>query len=102
MQEPMLRKIFLAFMQIHILQHAGKAPIYGSWMMEELKHHGYDISAGTLYPMFHQLEKDGLLAMQQEVVGGKVRKYYRLTERGAVVLKEAKAKIQELTGEVEA
>ncbi len=37
MQEPVLRKLFLAFIQVHILHHANKEPIYGTWMMEELK-----------------------------------------------------------------
>ena len=47
MQDVILRKLFLGFIQIHILHHAAKAPFYGAWMMEELAHHGYDISAGT-------------------------------------------------------
>ena len=57
MQDAILRKLFLGFIQIHILHHAAKAPFYGAWMMEELAHHGYDISAGTLYPILHNLEK---------------------------------------------
>lgn len=100
MQEPILRKLFLAFIQIHILHHARKEPIYGTWMMEELKEHGYDISAGTLYPIFHNLEKAGLLNVQNQTVGGKVRKYYSITEKGISVLEQAKIKIGELTGEL--
>lgn len=99
MQEPLLRKLFLAFIQVHILHHAKKEPIYGSWMMEELKRHGYEISSGTLYPIFHNLEKDGLLTVKTAVVGGKVRKYYSITEKGEAVLKEAYGKIAELHGE---
>lgn len=48
-------------------------------MMEELHRHGYDIGAGTPYPILHQLEEVGYLASQAEVVGGKRRKYYRAT-----------------------
>lgn len=95
MQEPVLRKIFLAFIQVHILHHAKKEPLYGSWMIEELKRHGYEISAGTLYPIFHNLEKDGLLSTENKVVAGKVRKYYSITEKGIVVLEEAREKIAE-------
>lgn len=100
MQEPVLRKLFLAFIQVHILHHAKKESIYGSWMMEELKHHGYEISAGTLYPIFHNLEKDGLLSVDNKIVGGKVRKYYAITEKGILVLDQAKKKITELKREV--
>ncbi|ADL04868.1 PadR family transcriptional regulator [Lacrimispora saccharolytica] len=101
MQEPVLRKLFLAFIQVHILHHAKKEPIYGSWMTEELKHHGYKISAGTLYPIFHNLEKDGLLRAESITVEGKVRKYYSITEKGTSVLEQAKEKIAELKGEIQ-
>ena len=100
MQEPVLRKLFLAFIQVHILHHAKKEPIYGSWMIEELKRHGYEISAGTLYPIFHNLEKDGLLSSENVAVNGKIRKYYSITEKGTSVLKEANKKICELKGEI--
>ena len=100
MQEPVLRKLFLAFIQVHILHHAKKEPIYGSWMIDELKRHGYEISAGTLYPIFHNLEKDGLLTSENVTVQGKFRKYYSITEKGTAVLQEANRKISELKGEI--
>ncbi len=100
MQEPILRKLFLAFIQVHILHHAKYEPIYGSWMIDELVRHGYKISAGTLYPILHGMEKDGLILMEKRVVSGKVRKYYTATDRGVEALAQAKAKIAELTGEI--
>lgn len=100
MQDAILRKLFLGFIQIHILHHASKAPFYGAWMIEELAHHGYDVSAGTLYPILHSLEKAKLLQTEKQVVEGKTRKYYRITETGAQTLSAAKAKIAELTHEL--
>ncbi len=100
MQDPILRKLFLGFIQVHILHHAKIDPVYGSFMIEELKHHGYDISPGTLYPIFHNLEKAGLLYVTKQVVEGKMRKYYHITEAGEQVLLEAKKKAKELTKEV--
>ncbi len=100
MQEPILRKLFLGFIQIHILHHAKKEPLFGAFMIEELKHHGYDISPGTLYPIFHNLEKSSMLTVESKVVEGKVRKYYSITPKGEEVLKEAKLKIKELTLEL--
>ncbi len=100
MQDPILRKLFLGFIQVHILHHAKKEPIFGTFMIEELKSHGYDISPGTLYPIFHNLEKAELLAVESVTVDGKVRKYYSITEKGEVVLAEAKKKARELVGEL--
>ncbi len=100
MQDPILRKLFLGFIQIHILHHAKKAPVFGAFMTEELKNHGYDISPGTLYPIFHNLEKYGLLSSYTQVVDGKTRKYYKITTQGEATLKEAKNKAEELTKEL--
>ena len=100
MQEPVLRKLFLGFIQIHILHHAKKEPFFGSWMIEELSNHGYDISAGTLYPILHNLEKSGLLTTEKQIIEGKIRKYYMITPEGETVLIAAKDKIKELTREL--
>ena len=96
----MMRNIFLGFIRIHILHHAYEGEIFGVEMMDELRRHGYSISSGTLYPILHSLEKDGYLTRRDEVVGGKVRKYYRITEKGVKALEKAKKKIQELVEEV--
>jgi DNA-binding PadR family transcriptional regulator len=96
----MIRNFFLGFIKIHILHHAAKEPVYGLWFIEELKKHGYDISPGTLYPILHSLEEDNLLESHQETVGGKVRKYYKITLEGRSALNEAKEKIKELVSEV--
>ncbi len=100
MQDPILRKLFLGFIQVHILHHAKKEPVYGSFMIDELKHHGYDISPGTLYPIFHNLEKAELLIVESVNIDGKIRKYYSITKKGEEVLIEAKNKIKELTYEL--
>ncbi len=61
---------------------------------------GGTLSPGTLYPTLHRLEKDGYLESRSKVVGGKVRKYYTITERGLIALNEARQKIAELVNEV--
>lgn len=96
----MLREFFLGFVKIHILYHAQHEPVFGVAIMEELRHHGYDLSPGTLYPMLHGMEKAGYLRREDRIVEGKIRKYYHLTEYGSAALKEAKAKIRELVDEV--
>ncbi len=97
----MLRQFFLGFVKIHILHHAAEEPIYGVWIMEELGHHGYRLSPGTLYPLLHSLVHDGLLDVYSEKTEeGKIRKYYKTTRKGRSALKEAKEKIKELVDEV--
>ncbi len=96
----MMRNIFLGFIRIHILHHANEGKIFGVEIMNELRRHGYSISAGTLYPILHSLEKEGYLKRRDEVVNGKVRKYYGITEKGGNALEEAKPKIKELVEEV--
>lgn len=100
MKDRILRKFFLGFIQIHILHHAKKEPFFGSWMIEELKRHGYSVSAGTLYPILHDLESCGLLKKEDRIVEGKVRKYYSLTEKGNEILNEVRKKAYELFNEI--
>ncbi len=94
------KSLFQGFIRLHILHHADEAPVYGSWMIEELSHHGYKISPGTLYPVLHSLEKEGLLEHYAENVDGKIRKYYVITAQGREALEEAKKYLAELAGEV--
>ncbi|WP_238906869.1 PadR family transcriptional regulator [Clostridium sp. YIM B02506] len=100
MQEQILRKFFLGFIQIHILHHAKKEPFYGSWMIEELREHGYDMSPGTLYPLLHGMESKGLLEKEEKLVDGKIRKYYKSTKLGDEILQEARKKAYELFKEI--
>ena len=100
MTDPILRKFFLGFIQIHILYHGNCKAFYGSWMIEELKRHGYEVSAGTLYPLLHEMHRKGLLKKQEQNVGGRIRKYYSITPVGAAVLDEARCKALELVKEL--
>jgi PadR family transcriptional regulator PadR len=68
------RMFFGGFVRLHILYHATKEPVFGVEMMEELGRHGYNVGAGTLYPMLHQMEEAGYLRSRAEVVAGRRRK----------------------------
>lgn len=95
-----MRRFFLGFMNIHILHHAKEEPFYGSWMIEELKNHGYNVSAGTIYPMLHSLEESNLLKREDKNVEGKVRKYYSITPQGEQILNEARKQAYELFNKI--
>jgi PadR family transcriptional regulator PadR len=98
--DTLVRDIFLAFVRVHILHHAAEGPIYGAAMMAELARHGYQLGPGTMYPTLHALRHKGYLADERRVVGGKVRKYYRITETGQRALVLLRPKVRELVGEV--
>src|SRR5688572_28747359 len=98
--DALVRSIFLAFVRVHLLHHAAEAPIYGVEMIEELARHGYQIGPGTMYPTLHALKAKGYLDEEKRVIGGKVRKYYRITSRGRDALSLLRPKVRELVGEV--
>lgn len=94
------KDLYGGLIRLHILHHAAEEPIFGLGIMKELRHHGYEISAGTLYPMLHGLEKKGYLASHNERTGHRDRRMYEITEQGSVALTDAKAKVRELFGEL--
>ena len=94
------RDFLLGFIKIHVLHHAGECPIYGTAIIEELSRHGYRVGPSLIYPILHQLEVQGYLSRADQLVSGKVRKYYTLTPSGARALDDIKGKIAELVAEV--
>ncbi len=95
------REILLGFWKVHILHHAAERPIIGQWVLTEMRHHGYDISPGTLYPLLKRLERNGWLRSEVAVGEGKrKRRYYHLTTRGATVLDVLRETVAELHHEI--
>ena len=94
------REILLSFWKIHVLHHASEAGVVGTWMLEELRHHGYDVSAGTLYPLLKRMEGFGWLTSVTEGSGPKARRTYSITDDGREVLAIAKRQLRELGVEV--
>jgi len=95
------RKVLLGFIRVHILYHSTEENgVYGVEMIKELESHGYSISPGTLYPILHEMKKDGMLASKQKKVNGKIRKIYSATLKGKQTLETLKKFITELSSEV--
>jgi DNA-binding PadR family transcriptional regulator len=98
--DELIRHFFGGFVRLHVLYHAGKEPICGVEMIEELGRHGYKLSPGTLYPILRHLEQSGYVSCQEAVVSGKRRKNYRITRKGRKLLTNAQGKLRELFSEV--
>jgi PadR family transcriptional regulator, regulatory protein PadR len=92
--------LFSGFIKLHVLHHASEQPVYGLWLIEELLEHGYRVSPGTLYPLLHSLEQLEMLKSYNELFGGKIRRYYKITANGRRHLKKAKRQLIELMGEI--
>jgi len=99
MRDPVIREFLLAFWKIHILHHADEHGVYGHWMLEELHHHGYRLSPGTLYPMLARMARRGWLRASEPKRANTAR-VYRLTPRGHDVLEQVRRALDELYREV--
>lgn len=75
-----------------ILKLLDNQDMYGYQIIEELARRSdntFQLKAGTLYPLLHGLEKKGLLESYEENAdSARIRKYYRLTNKGKKHLKE--------------
>lgn len=94
------KDLYGGLIRLHILHHAAEKPVFGLGIIEELQRHGYELSAGTVYPMLHGLEKKGYLTSRHERTARRERRVYEITEQGQVALVEARAKVKELFGEL--
>ncbi|NJL46687.1 MAG: helix-turn-helix transcriptional regulator [Leptolyngbyaceae cyanobacterium SM2_5_2] len=94
------REFYASLIRLHILHHAAQEPIFGLGIIEELSRHGYKLSAGTLYPMLHGMERKGYLSSTEEKSGRQTRRFYQATELGKLRLEDAKQKVKELFGEL--
>lgn len=94
------KDLYSGLIRLHILHHAAQEPIFGLGIIEELARHGYKLSAGTLYPILHGLEKRGYLSSSEKRNGRQFRRVYRATSKGRTALRQAKGKVRELFGEL--
>ena len=94
------RQLYAGLIRLHILHHASEEEIFGLGIIEKLGRHGYRLSAGSLYPILHAMERKGYLRSVEERSGKWARRVYRATPLGRKVLADAKEKVRELFGEL--
>lgn len=77
-----------------ILSLLSREELYGYQMITELSRrsdHTFELKEGTLYPILHGLEADGLVTVREKAAEtGRMRKYYRITKKGLKMLEEKK------------
>lgn len=80
--------------------------MYGYQIIEELERRServFRLKEGTLYPLLHGLEKEGLVkARDAEAPNGRQRRYYRITRAGLRSLEEQEREWRTYAGAVHA
>ncbi len=94
------QELLSGLVRLHVLHHAVEGEVYGREMMLELQRHGYRLSAGTLYPMLHAMERRGYLVSARQRRGRTFRRVYTATPLGQEALAIARVKLRELFREV--
>ena len=87
-----------------LLQLLSERDMYGYEMIDTLRQKSenvFELKAGTLYPLLHGLEDKELVVVYEEEMGGKTRKYYRLTKKGRGMLAKKTEEWKEYTRAVE-
>jgi PadR family transcriptional regulator, regulatory protein PadR len=59
---------------------------YGYTLRKLLAEHGLAVDEGTLYPLLRRLETQGLLVSEWREEGKRNKRFYRLSDQGAVTL----------------
>ena len=88
-----------------VLAVLADAPAHGYAVIEELRRRSggaFDLPEGTVYPVLHRLEADGLLSSSWSTVAGRRRRIYSLTRRGRSALADGRAEWKTFASAVEA
>lgn len=82
-----------------------QGPMYGyeiTQKAKELTAGNLKITEGTLYPLLHKLEDDGVLVSYFEQVGNRPRKYYNIAETGGKRVKDTQHELSEFIQHIQA
>lgn len=94
------KDLYGGLVRLHVLHHACRGPVFGLGIIEELAHHGYRLSPGTLYPLLHGMERAGYLKSAVERQRSRNRRVYSATPTGRKALRAARNRVSELFTEL--
>ena len=89
--------------QLLVLSVLKEKPCYGYELIKTLKSQSnnvFDMQEGTLYPILHKLENEGLVCSSKQEVAGRIRKVYSVTDKGLKVLEKEKEEWKEFSSAV--
>lgn len=83
-----------------LLKLLSEKDMYGYEMIATLRERSnnvFELKAGSLYPLLHNMEEKDLVVSFEKEVLGKIRKYYSLTKEGKKALKHKEEEWKEYT-----
>ena len=86
-----------------VLKLLSEKDMYGYEMISTLRERSqnvFELKAGSLYPLLHNLEGKNIVASYEKEVLGKVRKYYHITKEGHALLVRKQEEWNEYVGAV--
>lgn len=88
------REFLRGFTKLYALWRGSRRDAYGMAILREMRDVGFDLSPGTLYPTLAKLEREGDITWRKQLVGGRIRKTYRLTPKGRKELDEVRERLR--------
>lgn len=97
------RDLFRGSLDVMVLSILADGRAYGYSIQKQLKHFtGQTLPAGSLYPLLHRLEADGLVCAAWDRSGTRPRKWYGLTPEGKRQLRRSAADWQAYLAKLQA
>lgn len=86
-KEQFVQRITRTFLDILILRLIQTEPMWGYKIIKKTKTlFNIKLRHGALYPLLNSLETDGYVTSQKMTEGGRVRKVYKITQKGTQLL----------------
>jgi DNA-binding PadR family transcriptional regulator len=87
-----------------VLAVLSRGPLHGYAIATELRQRSggaLDVAEGTLYPVLHKLEKEGLIRSRWEVVNGRRRRVYASSPTAGGAVRERFESWRRLSGAID-
>ena len=83
-RKEIVQRIIKNLLDIQMLRLIQTQPMWGYKVKKEMEtRYGVKLRHGALYPLLNTLEQKGLLKSHKQSKGGRTRKVYTITKRGA-------------------
>jgi PadR family transcriptional regulator PadR len=95
-RKQIVQRINRNFLDILLLRLIQRAPIWGYKIIKETeKLFGIKLGHGALYPLLNSLEAEGYATSEKITKKGRVRKVYRITQKGTELINAYRAVLKE-------
>ena len=90
--------------ELVVLRLISQRPMHGYAVVQAIKLHSggtLNFGEGSIYPVLHRLESDGILKTKHESVGRRQRVIYSITPKGRKRLSESRSLWEQVVGSVD-